>query len=158
MNTASLSSQVSKQFKDVYFGGNWTATNLRDHVKDLEWKEATQELNKVNSIATLVYHIHYFVKVQLRVFEGHPLEGNDRLSFDHPPIHSADDWNAFLDLVFREGELYSAHLESLPEHIWNSTFVDEKYGTYWDNVIGLIEHTHYHLGQIALLKKVLRGN
>ncbi|HAI83731.1 MAG TPA: DUF1572 domain-containing protein, partial [Chitinophagaceae bacterium] len=30
-------------------------------------------------------------------------------------------------------------------------------GTYYRNILGLIEHTHYHLGQIALIKKIIRN-
>jgi hypothetical protein len=31
--------------------------------------------------------------------------------------------------------------------------VEEKYGSVLRNIMGVIEHTHYHLGQIVLLKK-----
>jgi hypothetical protein len=35
--------------------------------------------------------------------------------------------------------------------IWNA-----KYGNYYRNLHGIIEHTHYHLGQIVLIKKLLK--
>ena len=34
-------------------------------------------------------------------------------------------------------------------------FVKPEYGNYYRNLHGLIEHTHYHLGQVALIKKLL---
>ncbi|MDQ1090003.1 hypothetical protein QE390_004607 [Siphonobacter sp. SORGH_AS 1065] len=46
----------------------------------------------------------------------------------------------------------------MPEEAWQKTFVDEKYGTYYRNLHGMIEHTHYHLGQIVLIKKILRNS
>jgi len=33
---------------------------------------------------------------------------------------------------------------------WNG-----KYGNYFRNIVGVIEHIHYHLGQIVLIKKIL---
>jgi hypothetical protein len=36
-------------------------------------------------------------------------------------------------------------------------FDDGKYGTVLRNILGLIEHTHYHLGQIVILKKDLNA-
>jgi hypothetical protein len=44
----------------------------------------------------------------------------------------------------------------MPEEKLNDFFALEKYGTYQRNFHGLIEHTHYHLGQIAILKKLVR--
>jgi hypothetical protein len=43
----------------------------------------------------------------------------------------------------------------LPESKLAETFSDEKYGNYYRNIHGIIEHTHYHLGQIVLIKKIL---
>ena len=34
----------------------------------------------------------------------------------------------------------------------------EKYGTYYRNFHGLIEHAHYHLGQIVLIKKLVAAS
>lgn len=38
----------------------------------------------------------------------------------------------------------------------NLPFVNEKYGTYLRNIDGLIEHSYYHLGQITLIKKLIK--
>jgi hypothetical protein len=46
-------------------------------------------------------------------------------------------------------------VEQLPSiQLWE-TFTDEKYGTYYSNLQGIIEHIHYHLGQIVVIKKIL---
>jgi hypothetical protein len=34
-------------------------------------------------------------------------------------------------------------------------FWDEKYGNYYTNVQAVIEHCHYHLGQVVLIKKII---
>ena len=37
-------------------------------------------------------------------------------------------------------------------------FFHEKYGNYYRNLHGVIEHAHYHLGQIALIKKMFQNS
>ena len=39
-----LSNQIAKHFREVYFGGNWTCSNLKDQLKDVTWKQATQKI------------------------------------------------------------------------------------------------------------------
>ncbi len=46
-------------------------------------------------------------------------------------------------------------MEQLPEHKLWEDFTDKKYGNYYRNFHGIIEHSHYHLGQIVLIKKIL---
>ncbi|MBI3235982.1 MAG: DinB family protein [Bacteroidetes bacterium] len=152
----SISTQISKHFKEVNFGGNWTCSNLKDQLADVTWQEATTSVYNLNSIATLVYHISYFVNVAIKVLKGGPLEGKDELSFDHPPIQSKENWNQFLSQVFSDAETFTELIAQLPEEKLLETFSDEKYGNYYRNIAGIIEHTHYHLGQIAIIKKLIR--
>ena len=48
--------------------------------------------------------------------------------------------------------------EEFPEEDFLGDFVIPKYGTYARNIHGMIEHAHYHLGQIALIKKMIQSN
>ncbi len=151
-----LSTQLAKQFREVYFGGNWTWSNMKENLGDVNWEEATTQVGSLNTILKLTYHIHYFVSVTLKVLEGGPLDGHDKFSFDHPFITTDRDWAAFLETVWANGEKFAALVEKLPEEQLWETFCDEKYGTYYRNIQGIIEHTHYHLGQIAIVKKLER--
>lgn len=112
-------------------------------------------MHGLNSIATLVYHINYYVSLVLNVFEGQPLDGHDSLSFNLPPITCEDDWNELVHKTFADAEKFAALVEQLPEDKLGDSFVQEKYGNYYRNIHGIIEHTHYHLGQIILIKKIL---
>lgn len=154
MNTSQL---IAKNFREVHFGGNWTVSNLKDQVADVSWQEATTKVHDLNTIAVLVFHINYFVGVALKVLQGGPLDGNDTLSFDHPAINSEADWKKMVDKALREAEEFASLVEKLPENKWTEPFVLEKYGNYYRNVAGIIEHTHYHLGQLALVKKLVRA-
>ena len=31
--------QIAKHFREVYFGGNWTSSNLKDNLADVDWQQ-----------------------------------------------------------------------------------------------------------------------
>lgn len=149
------SAQLAKHFREVYFGGNWTCANLKDCLSDVNYIAATKRVGNFNTIAALTYHIGYFVRAVLKVLEGGPLDANDKFSFDCPLIQSEEEWQAFLNATWAEGERFARLTEELPDERWQEIFCDARYGTYYRNFLGIIEHTHYHLGQISLIKKMV---
>ena len=153
-----LTLQLAKHLRDVHFGGNWTTTNQRDVLSDVSWQEAKMVLPGMNSIVALVYHMNYFVDAQLRVLQGKPLDAKDAYSFDHSPIHVQEDWDRLLAKVWHVAEAAALLIEALPDEKLAAPFVEEKYGHYFRNIIGNIEHLHYHLGQIVVIKKMIRNN
>lgn len=148
--------QIAKHLRDVYFGGNWTVSCLQSHLEDVSWQEATTTIYGLNTIAALVYHIGYYVAIQLDVLSGKPLKGSDAESFTHPPIQSATDWEQLLETTWANVKALAQVIEQLPDSCLDESFVKPDYGTYFRNLQGMIEHTHYHLGQIVLIKKLLR--
>ena len=147
--------QIAKHFRDVHFGGNWTTSSLKEHLTDITWEQATAKVDSLNTIALLVYHMNYYVSVVLKVLKGEPLNASDKFSFNMPPNQSQKDWENLLNKTFSEAEEFASLLEELPESKLWETFIDEKYGNYYRNFHGIIEHTHYHLGQIVIIKKLL---
>ena len=150
-----LPAQIAKQFRDLHFGGNWTAVNLKDVLKDVNWQQAITPVHGFNSIATLVAHTHYYVGIVTRVLNGEPLTGKDADSFNCPPINTEEDWQQLLNKVWNDAEQFARMLEQFPEARLGENFINEKYGNYYRNFTGIVEHTHYHLGQIVLLKKLV---
>ncbi len=150
-----LTAQIAKQLRDLHFGGNWTWSNLKDQLADVTWEQATTKVYSFNTIAVLVFHTNYFVDAVLKVLRGGPLDAKDKYSFDHPPIQSREDWEKMLDKVWTDAETFAALIEQMPESKLWEDFSENKYGNYYRNIHGIIEHTHYHLGQIVLIKKLL---
>ena len=153
MNNASK--QAAKYFRDVHFGGNWTDVNFKETLSDVNWDQAQQKVGSLNSIVTLAVHVHYFVPVVLKVFKGGGLEGKDSLSFDHAFIQSQEDWENFLQKWWDEVEELAQYIEQTSEEKMFGPFIDPKYGDYYRQIHGMIEHAHYHLGQISLIKKMM---
>jgi hypothetical protein len=155
MNTCS---QIAKHLRDVHFGGNWTCSNFKDTLSGVSWQQATTKVYSFNTIAALTFHVNYFVAALLKVLEGGPLDANDKFSFDHPPVSSAEDWQRLLDKVWNEAERLAVLIEQFPDEKLEEDFCDKKYGSYYRNFHGIIEHMHYHLGQIVLIKKIIFSN
>lgn len=151
----SIPSQIAKHLRDVHFGGNWTVSSLKEQLADVTWQQATRQVFGFNTIATLVFHVDYFVEAAISVLQGGPLDAKDEFSFAHPPVHSQEDWQRLLEKSWADAEALAALIEALPESRLLEPFVDGKYGNYYRNLTGIIEHTHYHLGQIALIKKLV---
>ncbi len=149
------STQLAKHFKDVFFGGNWTTVNLKESLEGVTWEQATTKVESFNTIAVLTYHIGYFVSAVLKVLEGEPLNAKDKYSFDHPPIQSQEDWEGMVNGILSDAESMSNLIGQLPDSKLSENFTDGKYGSYYRNLFGIVEHTHYHLGQISLIKKLV---
>lgn len=147
------SKQLSIHLHQVFFGGNWTSSCVKDQLSEVSWEESIKITGRRNSIATLTFHIAYYVRAQLGVFELGILDAHDELSFDHPPIESKKDWDEMRAEIYSEVERLVELISQFPDSKLHEPFVDNKYGSYFRNILGLIEHTHYHLGQIAVSKK-----
>ena len=152
MNT--LSKQIATHFKQLFFGGNWTSVDFTTTLKDVDWMMATGKEKDFNTIAQLVFHVDYYIDVTLKVLQGEPLDAHDKFSFDCPEITSELDWEKLKNKLFSDAESYVSLVEQLPDSKLSEVFCLEKYGNYYRNIHGLIEHSHYHLGQIVILKKM----
>lgn len=151
----SLPNQIAKHFRDLHFGGSWTGVNFKDSIKDITWQQATTQVDSLNTIAKLVFHCNYYVSIMLKVLQGGQLIGSDKFSFDCPPINSQQDWDQLVNKAMADAEQFATLVEQLPESRLSENFADEKYGNYYRNLHGVIEHTHYHLGQINIIKKLI---
>jgi hypothetical protein len=70
-------------------------------------------------------------------------------------MKSEADWQNLMAKLFADAEKFANLIEQLPESRLGENIADEKYGNYYRNLHGIIEHTHYHLGQIVLIKKII---
>ncbi|MGL5888992.1 MAG: DUF1572 domain-containing protein [Bacteroidia bacterium] len=151
-----ISAQLAQHIRQVHFGGNWTTSNMKDLLNDVSWQEATTQLYSLNTIATLVYHINYYIVAVSGVLRGEVLNAKDEYSFSHPPVESQHDWDVLISKVLGDAERFAKLVEQIPDAKFSEDFTNSKYGSYHRNLLGIIEHTHYHLGQIAVIKKMLR--
>jgi len=148
--------QIAQLYRNLIHGGNYTGVSFQQVLEDITFEEAVTKIGSLNTIATLVYHIQYYCNAVIGVLEGKPLTAKDSLSFEHPPVTSAADWEIVKSQTWQEAETFAQLVEKISETKLQEGFVKDAYGTYYRNIHGVIEHTHYHLGQISILKKLIR--
>ncbi len=151
-----VTKQIATHLREVYFGGNWCCVNLKEELSNVTWQQAIKKVHDFNTIAILACHINYYVRNVLEFLEGKPLTSKDALSFAHPPIASQSDWDKILSDIYADGEKFATLIEQLSDDQLMEIFIEDKYGNYYRNFHGIIEHVHYHLGQIVFLKRLVK--
>lgn len=81
----------------------------------------------------------------------------DQFAFDIPPITGEEDWAKMRSTFLDNAAMFAQAVMEMSDVQLASNFVDEKYGSYARNIEGVIEHAYYHLGQIAIIKKMLES-
>ncbi len=151
-----LTKQIAERFREILLNGQWVvSTNYKDQLSDIDWKQATTKIGGLNTIAALTFHIDYYLAGLLNVFSGGTLDIRDKFSFDLPLIQSQKDWEVLRQKLIYDAEKFANMLELMDDSKLEDIFVDKKYGSYKRNIDAMIEHSYYHLGQIALIKKLL---
>lgn len=151
-----INKYLANRLREVLLEGKWIAnTNFKEQITNTNWQQAIQKIENLNTIALLTFHINYYIKGLLNVFEGGTLEIKDKYSFDMPELKSETDWNNLVNEFISNSEKFIHQVGHLDEGLLNTAFVKEEYGSYLRNIEAQIEHSYYHLGQISLIKKMI---
>lgn len=151
-----LTKQLAIQTKEVLLDGHWISTNFKEQLEDVDWQMATTKIGSLNTIAALAFHINYYVAGVNNVFRGGTLDIKDKFSFDLAPISSTEDWEQLKSKFYLDAEELSDHIDRMNDEMMFEGFAGGKYGTNIRNVIGQVEHAYYHLGQIVIIKKLIK--
>ena len=147
---------IANRLREVLLNGKWIAnTNFKEQILSVNWEQAIQKVENLNTIALLTFHINYYLAGLLNVFAGGKLEIKDKYSFDLPEIKSEKDWNKLVNDFLNNSEMFANQVEQMEESMLDQPFTDEKYGSYLRNIEGVIEHSYYHLGQVSLIRKMI---
>jgi hypothetical protein len=152
-----MNKDLANRLKEVLLNGKWIAnTNFKEQIISLSWEQAIEKVGNLNTIALLTFHVNYYIKGLLNVFEGGNLEIKDKFSFDMPEITSETDWLNLVDEFVSNAEKFIIHVEKMDDNLLTHPFVKEEYGSYLRNIEAQIEHSYYHLGQVSLITKLIR--
>ena len=154
-----LNQQLAKQLRDLFLSGQWIGTNLnlKAQLDDVDVEMANAKYESLNTIALLAFHLNYYLEGVMNVFKGGTLDIKDKYSYDMLPITTQEEWETMRDNIYRNAEYFIYLVEQMQASQLADAFTDEKYGTYQRNLIGILEHSFYHLGQIVLIKKLLKN-
>lgn len=136
--------------------GNWTEIYLDDVTADVTYAEAIAlPAGITNSIAMLVNHLglyNYIVGERLK--GNNPQPGDDNgFAID---IKNEEDWQQLRQNVLNSFKTLADAVKVLPDEKL-SAFTPAGHTTFYKTLHGISEHAHYHLGQIMLIKKIIRA-
>lgn len=153
-----ISERIAILLKEVQLDGKWiVGTNIKEQISDLNWEEATHKIGDINTIASLVFHINYYISGLIQVLKGGPLAIKDKYSYDMAPIENEEDWNQLKDKFEADALEFSELISKMTDEQLFSPFIREDYADYFRNLIGMLEHAYYHFGQIVIIKKLIRA-
>ena len=144
---------IVDEAKKAYAGNAWHGPALLEILSDVSAAQAAAKpLPAAHSIWEIVLHIAGWQGVASHRAKGEPLA--EPLMGDWPPVtdQSPEAWEkALANLGSAQQELIK-QISSLPEPALKQTAPGTDYSVYF-MLHGVIQHTLYHAGQIALLKR-----
>ena len=154
MNITSL---IAQHIIDVHEGNNWTEVDITTTLQDVTLQEATTHTQaSPNTIASLLHHITFWNRLMVQRAHGIAVQINDANGYEHLPLNTEEDWQNL-----KKDNIQSAHELAAAISQFNEAKLLEPilpgYSTAYKNLQGSVEHAHYHLGQIVILKKLIRN-
>jgi uncharacterized damage-inducible protein DinB len=144
---------IVDEAKRAYEGNAWHGPALTELLSDVSADQAAATpVPAAHSIWEIVLHIAGWQSVASHRLKGEavaePREG------DWPPVNDkgAESWEKALARLDSAQEELMRQISRLPESALQQTAAGTDYSVYF-MLHGVIQHTLYHAGQIALLKK-----
>ena len=148
-----ITEQLAQKYQETLLGESQLGASLKKQLEHVDWETATRRWENYHTIATLTFHIGYYLQAVISVLQDKPLTLHDKRSFNHPPVQSEADWNALQETVWEHAERCVQLISAMPAERLEAPFSDPKYGSHYRNLTGILEHATYHMGQLAWLKK-----
>jgi uncharacterized damage-inducible protein DinB len=151
-----ITHEIAAHIRDCFDGENWTDVNICDTLKDVSWQQAQQHTPaSQNTIASLLHHIYYWNGIMMQRIEGINPSVPDSNGFNIGELKNENDWNALKEKTQQSFKQLANAVENFPEEKLFETSPAGR-SSYYKNFQGIVEHAHYHLGQIVILKKLLQ--
>lgn len=153
--------RIAELYDSVYLGDKsgeaWYGAALKPLLKDVGAEQASQQTSAgAHSIFQLVSHISYWEEIVLRRFNGEVVNVPLNTADDWPPNRklSDGDWKSVLARLEKSHTALKLAMEKCSDDKLQK-LVPGKDHTNYILLHGIIHHSVYHTGQIALVKKTL---
>jgi uncharacterized damage-inducible protein DinB len=149
-----IAQHLAQHIRQAFTGGSWTTVSVQKMLEPISLEQAQQVHIGNNSILKIVQHFNYYFPIQLSVLQGGPLIGKDAESWQQAALLDETAWQQYKQEMLDVAEQFAQQVESLSDEQLLQPFDDEKYGSVYRNIAGVVEHLYYHLGQISALVQV----
>lgn len=153
--------RLADQLRRAFAGEAWHGPSLRDLLSDLTHEQANaRPLAAAHSIWELALHIEVWTKAAHAAMHGTPIP---RFVENMPPEQnwplikdaSAGGWKRAAEKVLRAGGELASAVEKFGDERLTETVPGRDYD-FRRLLHGSVQHSVYHSGQIAILKKALQ--
>jgi hypothetical protein len=155
MNSESV--RIADQLRRAFAGDAWHGPPLRDLLADVTAEQAcARPLPSAHSVWELVAHIDAWVRAAFEATEGVPMPKLYGTEKDWPRVadSSAAAWTDANDHLFQSAEQLAKAIEGFADARLKDTVPGREYDFYY-LFHGIVQHSLYHGGQIAMLKRAL---
>lgn len=144
---------IVDQMKKAYEGSAWHGPALRELLADVSASQAAaRPLKGAHTIWEIVLHIAAWQGVARSRLKGERLKEPAEGDWPEVPDSGPEAWQKALAKLDRSQQALVQQASELSEPALWDTAVGTSYSVYV-MLHGVIQHTLYHAGQIALLKK-----
>ena len=154
----SESARIANQLRQAFAGDPWHGSPLRDLLAGVTAEQAlAHPLPLAHSIWELVLHIDLWVDVAFEATQGVPMPKHFGTEKNWPAAAdaSAAGWAGATDHLLQYGERLAQAIEAFADTRLQDTVPGRQYDFYY-LFHGIVQHSLYHGGQIALLKSGAR--
>jgi uncharacterized damage-inducible protein DinB len=147
--------RINIQLKSAHQGGAWHGPALNELLADVTAAQAAQRpVADAHSVWELVNHIAAWEAIVTRRLRGEEVsQVPDEINF--PPVidNSENAWQAALQQLAATNQALRNAVQEAGDERLNEPAPGKTHTLYFE-VHGALQHTLYHAGQIALLKKL----
>jgi uncharacterized damage-inducible protein DinB len=147
--------RIGSQLKRAFEGGAWHGSSLQEILADVSARQAvSRPFIGAHSIWEIVLHIAAWQSFVTRALEGEPMPSGLPPEEDWPPVKDTSEaaWQGAVTSLGDGNKRLRDALRKLEDDDLNKIVAGREYSVYF-MLHGIIQHSLYHAGQIALLKK-----
>ena len=151
-----LKSLVAQHIREI-LKGNWSDIFLTDVLQDVTLEEANFIPPSKNSIAMLANHLKFYNDIVILRLQNDTRPVNyETNGFDVPLLDNEKSWQHLKEDTFLSFIKLATEVEAMPEEkLFELT--PSGSATFYKTLHGLVEHAHYHMGQMMIIKKLIRS-
>ncbi len=152
-----ITEALANDLTAIVEGESWSDPDLKNVLADVSFIEAISlTAASPNNIASIVYHLNFYNDILFDRLNGRLTTVNSANGFDMPPLKNEEEWQALKALNMSSAKKLTEFIKTLPDEFLFVKLPGQNNTPYQD-IHGVAEHAAYHLGQIVILKKLLRS-
>jgi uncharacterized damage-inducible protein DinB len=148
--------RIADQLRRAFTGDPWHGPPILELLAEVTAEQAFERsLPSAHTIWELVVHIDLYVHAAIAAMQGAPMPRWYETGADWPQVidTSAHAWAATTNGLFSNAERLAQTIESSTDTKLQDAVPGREYDFYY-LLQGIVQHSLYHAGQIALLKKL----